>query len=259
MAIRIGVAQVETVPEDVQGNRAKALSLAGEGAERGADIILFPEGMLTGYGERFKELAEPARGPTAGAFQSLLRGRQTLVLFGLVERQGDRLYEAAVLVGAGGILAHYRKTHLWWDATGVRNETEHLTAGDKLVTFDVRGAASGVMICYDGDFPEMTRSYANLGCVLLFWLNMRGSRGHAEVKELARRNSMIIAASCNCGTDEAGRPCRGGSNITDKDGSLLAEIWDRQGLILADVDPAGVLAARRANPSFTGQRRDLYV
>lgn len=259
MTVRIGVAQVETVPDDLQGNRRKALALAAEGAARGADIILFPEGMLTGYGRRFQELAEPADGPTAAAFGALLKGSQTLALFGLVERQDDRLYEAAVLVGEAGIQAHYRKTHLWWDAVGVRNETEHLTAGDALVCFQVKGAKSGVMICYDGDFPEMTRSYANLGCVMLFWLNMRGSRGHAEVKELARRNSMIVAASCNCGHDEAGRCCRGGSNITDKDGTLLAEIWDAPGLILADVDPSGVLAARQANPSFTGQRRDLYV
>jgi len=259
MTIRIGVAQVETVPDDVEGNRDKALGLAREGVRRGADIILFPEGMPTGYGARFKELAEPADGPTGRAFQSLLQGCDTLVLFGLVERDGDGLYEAAVLVGAGGVVAHYRKTHLWWDATGVRDETEHLTAGEKLVTFPVKGHKSGVMICYDGDFPEMTRSYANLGCVLLFWLNMRGSRGHAEVKELARKNSMIVAASCNCGTDEGGRLCRGGSNVTDKDGSLLAEIWDRQGLIVADVDPTGVLEARRANPSYTGRRPELYV
>ena len=259
MTVRIGVAQVETVPDDVAGNRQKALSLVAEGVAGGADIVLLPEGMLTGYGERFEELAEPADGPTAAAFAALLKASHTQVLFGLVERQADRLYEAAVLVAADGIRAHYRKTHLWWDATGVRNETEHLTAGDKLVTFDVAGARSGVMICYDGDFPEMTRSYAHLGCVMLFWLNMRGSRGHDEVKDLARRNSMIMAASCNCGRDEAGRLCRGGSNITDADGVLLAEIWDGPGLIVADVDPAGVLPARKANPSFTGQRRDLYV
>jgi predicted amidohydrolase len=259
MTIRIGVAQVETVPDDVPGNRQKALALAGEGLERGADIILFPEGMLTGYVRKFKQLAEPADGPTAGAFRALLRGSHTRVLYGLVEREADRLYEAAVLVGGEGILAHYRKTHLWWDATGARKETDHLTAGDKLVTFEVNGAKSGVMICYDGDFPEMTRTYANLGCLLLFWLNMRGSRGHAEVVDLARRNSMVMAVSCNCGKDEAGRTCRGGSNITDKDGSLLAEVWDKPGLILADVDPSGVLAARANNPLYRGRRPELYT
>ena len=80
------------------------------------------------------------------------------------------------------------------------------------------------MICFDGDFPEMTRAYANRGCGLLFWMNNRGSRGHAEVRDLAFRNSMIGAISCCCGLDEKGMVCRGGSNITDADGSLLTEI-----------------------------------
>jgi predicted amidohydrolase len=53
--------------------------------------------------------------------------------------------------------------------------------------------------------------------------------------------------------------CRGGSNITDQDGSPLAEIWDREGIILADVEPAGVIEHRASNPWFTGHRPDLYV
>jgi predicted amidohydrolase len=114
------------------------------------------------------------------------------------------------------------------------------------------------MICYDGDFPEMTRSYANLGCAVLFWMNHRGSRGHAEVKDLASSNSMIIAASCCCGPDERGRACRGGSNITDADGTLLAEIWDEEGIIVADVAPDRALEMRAENPWYQGRRPELY-
>ena len=259
MTVRIAVAQMEIVPGKVDANRGRALALAGEGLEHRADIILFPEGMITGYCDRYENLSEPADGPTAGAFRSLLKGSEALILFGLVERDDRRFYEAAVLVGAQGIVAHYRKTHLWWAATGVRKESEHLTAGDKLVTFDVKGFKSGVMICYDGDFPEMTRSYANLGCSMLFWMNMRHQRGHDEVKDPAWRNSMIMAASCGCGKNEAGEECPGGSNITDKDGKLLAEIWNREGVIVADVDPASVAQARKANPWYTGRRPELYV
>ena len=68
-----------------------------------------------------------------------------------------------------------------------------------------------------------------------------------------------MATACCCGPDETGRPCRGGSNITDHYGKLLAEIWDREGIIYADVDPGLVPEARRRNPWFTGQRRDLYL
>ena len=117
----------------------------------------------------------------------------------------------------------------------------------------------GLTICYDGDFPETARSYALLDCAMLFWMNNRGSRGPAEVRPLAVANSMIIAASCCCGTNEGGGACPGGSNIVDLDGSVLAELWDKEGILVADVDPSRVREHRRRNPWFTGRRPDLYV
>ncbi|MBN1583113.1 MAG: carbon-nitrogen hydrolase family protein [Anaerolineae bacterium] len=115
-----------------------------------------------------------------------------------------------------------------------------------------------LLFCYDGDFREMTRAYANLGCAVVFWINNRNSRGYTEVKDLASRNSMIIAASCCCGPDEDGRECGGGSNITDEDGKPLAEIWGEEGIILADVSPEKALAQRGENPWYRGQRPELY-
>jgi predicted amidohydrolase len=147
---------------------------------------------------------------------------------------------------------------LWWNAEGLRDETAFYEAGNELVTFTVKGHKCGVMICYDGDFPEMTRAYANRGCSLLFWLNNRGERGHGEVRPLAEANTMIMPAACVCGQNELGYKCRGGSNITNFNGELLAEIWDDEGVIYADVDPAAALAAREKNPWFVGRRMDLY-
>lgn len=181
-----------------------------------------------------------------------------MIAYGLVEQSGKEFYTSAVVVAADRIVAQYRKTHLWWRAEGVRHEPTFFRPGNKLVTFDVKGHKTGVMICYDGDFPEMTRSYANLGCTLLLWLNNRGSRGHREVQPLVRTNTIIMATSCCCGKNEAGAACGGGSNITDKDGTCLSEIWDKEGIIYADVAPGTVPATRNRNPWFRGQRQDLY-
>ena len=256
--VRIAVVQQETVPGAVEVNRAKALRFAREAVANRADIVLFHEALTVGYVPNIRDLAEPADGATTRAFQQVLRGTDALILYGLIERDGDDCYTSAILVGADGVVTRYRKTHLWWRAQGLRHEPTYFRPGGELVTFDVKGRKCGVMICYDGDFPEMTRAYANLGCVMLFWLNNRGSRGHQEVAPLVRANTMIMATSCCCGKNEAGNPCRGGGNITDKDGSLLAEIWDKEGIIYADVDPGAVLAARHQNPWFRGQRQDLY-
>ncbi len=256
--VRIAVVQQDSVPGAVEENRAKAIRFAREALRNHADIILFHEALLVGYVPNILELAEPVDGRTTRAFQEILKGTESLVLYGLVERDGENYHTSAVLVGSDGVEACYRKTHLWWRANGARHEPTFFRAGDELVTFEVKGHKCGVMICYDGDFPEMTRAYANRDCVILFWLNNRGSRGHREVHPLVRANTMIMATSCCCGKNEAGNQCHGGSNITDKNGSLLAEIWDKEGIIYADVDPSTVLDARNQNPWYRGQRQDLY-
>ncbi|MCX7590655.1 MAG: carbon-nitrogen hydrolase family protein [Kiritimatiellae bacterium] len=258
MTIRIAVVQQDGNPGRPDENRAKACEYATRALEQGADVVLFHEALLTGYSPDVRRLAEPVNGPTTRAFQALLCGRDSLIIYGLTECDGERFYISAPVVSAKGVVANYRKTHLWWADKGLRHEPTYYQAGDRLVTFEFRGARCGLMICYDGDFPEMTRTYAHLGCALVFWLNNRGSRGHAEVRELAFRNSMIIAASCCCGNNEVGNPCRGGSNITDATGELLAEIWDREGIIMADVDPEKALKLRAQNPWYRGCRPHLY-
>jgi predicted amidohydrolase len=256
--IRIAVVQQETKPGAVEANRDKAVRFAREALRNKADVILFHEALLVGYVPNIHELAETADGPSTKAFQGVLKGTDALIVYGLVERDGENFYTSAVVAAADKVVARYRKTHLWWRGKGVRHEPTFFLPGNKLVTFNVKGHKTGVMICYDGDFPEMTRVYANLGCTLLLWLNNRGSRGHREVLPLVKANTIIMATACNTGKDEAGRRCRGGSNVTDKDGTLRAEIWDKEGIIYADVDPDGVIPARNENPWFRGQRQDLY-
>ena len=257
-SLRIAVVQQNGNPGKPEENRDKALRFAKQALDQGAEVILFHEELLVGYVDNLRELAETVDGTTTRAFQGLLHGKQGLIIYGLTERDGDKYYISAPVVSASGLLADYRKTHLWWKDEGLRHEPTYYLPGDRLVTFDIKGYKCGIMICYDGDFPEMTRSYANLGCSLVFWLNNRNSRGYAEVKDLAYRNSIIIATSCCCGLDETGSPCRGGSNITDATGDLLSEIWDREGLIFADVNPDKVPKMRAQNPWYRGQRPELY-
>ena len=258
MGVRIAVVQQDHNPGDVEANRRKALASVAQALSHDADVILFHEELLVGYVDDPRPLAEPVDGTTTRLFQRALRGTTSQVIYGLTERDGDDFYIAAIAVGADGLRGHYRKTHLWWDASGPRYEPNFYKAGDHWTTFDVGGYKAGIMICYDGDFLETTRSYANLGSAMLFWMNNRGSRGYEETRQKAELNSIIIATSCCCGRNERGEVCRGGSNIVDATGKLLAELWDKEGTIFADVEPSEVTALRRRNFYFVGQRRDLY-
>lgn len=257
-AVRIAVVQQEGNPGHVEVNRNKALAFAREAMEQKADAILFHEEMLVGYVENLKELAEPVDGPTTRAFQELLRGTDSKVIYGLTEKDGEDYYISAPIVSGEGLVDNYRKTHLWGWAPGLRHEPTFYKPGNRLVTFDVKGHKCGIMICYDGGFPEMARSYANLGCSILFWMNNRRSRGHREVKDLALSNSLIMPTACCCGLNEAGLFCEGGSNITGPKGELITEIWEKEGVILADVYPDKVPGIRDKNVKYKGLRSDLY-
>jgi 5-aminopentanamidase len=258
MTVKIAVVQQHSTPGAVKANRDRALENARQALDQDADIVLFHEELLTGYVDNVRDLAEAVDGETTRAFQALLTGSDQLILYGLTEREGSRYYISAPLVSCEGVVANYRKTHLWWAAEGLRHEPTVFTPGNGLVTFRLGSAKAGIMICYDGDFPEMTRAYANSGCSLVFWMNNRGSRGPQEVQPLARANSMIMATSCSCGLNEVGHSCEGGSNIIGHDGTVLAELWNDEGIIYAEARPEAVAQARQQNPWFTGQRQDLY-
>ncbi len=256
--IRIAVVQQNANHGQVEANRKKALEFIEKALQQNADVILFHEELMVGYVENMHELAEPLEGKTTKAFQKALAGTDSIVIYGLTEKDGDDFYISAPIISEKGVVANYRKTHLWWSGKGLRDETAHFKAGNKLVTFKVKDTKCGVMICYDGDFPEVTRSYANLDCSVLFWMNNRGQRGHDEVKDLAYRNSMIISSACCCGVNEMGDTCRGGSNITGPKGELIDEIWDKEGMIISDVYPDQVSSIRENNPLFKGQHPDVY-
>jgi predicted amidohydrolase len=256
--VTVAVVQQDGNPGGVETNRRKALDFAGKALAQNADVILFHEELLVGYHKDLKTLAEPVDGVTTQAFQKLLKGTDSLILYGLTEKDGNDYYISAPVVSTNGVIANYRKTHLWWLSTGLRHEPTSYRAGDKLVTFDIKGYRAGIMICYDGDFPEVTRSYANMGCSMVFWMNNRRSRGYAEVKDLASRNSMIMPVSCCCGTDEQGRQCAGGSNITGPKGELIAEIVDKEGVIFGEVYPGQIGPIREKNPWYTGLRPEIY-
>ena len=197
MPVRIAVRQQETVPRAVDANRVRALGFAREALAGGAGLILFHERLFVGYVENLRDLAEEVNGPTQ---HEILKGTDSLVLYGLTEREGADCYVSATLVGASGVVANYRKTHLWWRSKGLRHEGPVSTSpGDALVTFDLKGHKCGIMICYDG----LSRDDALLRQPRLRNRLLAQQPRSPRLRRTSRANSMIIAASCVAGTRRA--------------------------------------------------------
>jgi predicted amidohydrolase len=140
--------------------------LIAEAARQKADLVVLPE-TLTYYrtGRTLIESAEPIPGPSTDYFGELARKHDLYIVAGLVEREGHLAYNVAVLLGPdGSVVGKYRKVCL------PRGEIEAgIAPGDSYPVFTTRFGTVGLMICYDGFFPEVARQLSNRGAEVIAW------------------------------------------------------------------------------------------
>jgi len=140
--------------------------LIAEAARQHADLVVLPE-TLTYYhtGRTLVESAEPIPGPSTDYFGELARTHDLYIVAGLVERAGHLAYNVAVLLGPdGSVIGKYRKVCL------PRGEIEAgIAPGDSYPVFPTRFGQVGMMICYDGFFPEVARQLSNRGAEVIAW------------------------------------------------------------------------------------------
>ena len=107
--------------------------------------------------------AEPIPGPIVERMIGVCRETGAAVVFGLLERDGDRVYNACVLISPDGLLGAYRKIHLPY--LGI---DRFATAGERpFAVHSWRGVRVGLNICYDAAFPESSRALALAGADLI--------------------------------------------------------------------------------------------
>src|SRR5690348_14587107 len=165
--IKIAGAQIDVVFGDCEKNLARIGSALRETAKQGARLTTFPECALPGY--CFESLAEarphaePIPGPSTQRLADLCRELDVFAVVGLLEADGDRIFNAAALIGPCGVIGSYRKLHLPY--LGVDMFT---TRGDRPpATWLAGDLRVGMSICYDGAFPEASRVMALDGADLI--------------------------------------------------------------------------------------------
>ena len=138
--------------------------LIEKAAEQKADLIVLPE-TLTYYGTglTMAECAESIPGPSTDYFGQLAKKHDTYIVAGLIERDGHLIYNVGVLIGPdGNIAGKYRKVCL------PRTEIEAgIQPGEDYPVFDTRFGKVGMMVCYDGFFPEPARELSKNGAEVI--------------------------------------------------------------------------------------------
>lgn len=264
---RIACQQLAPKLGDLAANRELALAAIREGVAAGADVVVLPELITSGY---MFESPEEAAGAAIGSDHEILRewaqeaARGDIVLAaGFCERGDDgRTYNSAALLDATGLRAVYRKLHLW-----DRERLVFTPGSAPPPVLDTRVGRISAIICYDLEFPELTRSVALAGTQLLLvptnWpLVPRPEHEHPPEAMIgmsaARVNRMAIACADRLGRERE-QDWTGGTTIIGVDGWVAAESRER-GLVVADVDLEPALDKRLTEyaDAFGDRRPEFY-
>jgi len=262
-SVRVAACQLSLRVGETAGNRAAARDAIDAAAGRGAQVVVLPELVSSGYvfadAAEARSLAEPADGPTVSEWQRLA-ARHDLVIVGGFAELGDsgQVLNSAAIVDGSGTRAIYRKVHLW------HAEPDVFTPGDgDPPVVDTAYGRIGVMVCYDAEFPEWVRKPALAGADLLAlstnWPAEPTPDGERpmvvlNVQAAASANRIFIAAADRCGT-ERGVPWVGGTTIAGVDGYPLAGpvCADEPAVLVADCD------LRLARSKANGPRNNVHA
>ena len=194
---RIGLAQILSRPEAAEANRKASADAAASLFEQGAHIVVVPEMAVPWYTtnrEALEPLAEPLDGPTVSAWQEQAARHGGMVVGGLCERSGESIYNSAVAVDSSGVIAHYRKLHLF-------DVEKHCFApGDAgLTVVETAYGTVGLCICYDLRFVEVVRVLALRGadliCVPTAWVRGFDRRQYREGELIAHAEGALVQAN----------------------------------------------------------------
>jgi 5-aminopentanamidase len=236
---------------DRAANLASMRAKLREAAGNGARLIIFPECVLSGYcfksAEEAVDSAETLPGPAMESLAVDCKELNVFAIFGLLERSGSQLFNSAALVGPQGLIGSYRKTHL--PCLGVDRCT---VVGDRpYQVHDLGGLRVGMLICYDGSFPEPSRVLAINGADLIAlptnWPPEAAPSSRILTPARALENRLYFAAVNRVGT-ERGFHFVGLSRICDITGDVLAaQEDDREAILYATIDPERARSKRIVN------------
>ena len=269
---RVACLQFEPVVGEKQRNLDASVRLIEAAAAEGALLIVLPELCNSGYVFETREeafsLAEAVPGgPSCAAWIAVAQRLGVTLVAGIAERDGNALYNAAVVIGPDGYIGTFRKVHLW-NAENLFFEPGNLG----FPVFNTPHGRIGVAICYDIWFPETFRIQALKGadivCVPTNWVPIPGQAPGREAMATilamaaAHSNSIFIACADRVGT-ERGQLFEGQSVVVGCTGWPVAGPASRSAeeIVIADVDLGEARRSRNwnaFNQVLRDRRTDVY-
>ncbi len=239
--------QIAITPNDVEANIAKGLSWLEKAVhEYEAELVIFPETVTTGYetgldAGQLWDLVDEAPGRITQAIQAKAKELGVYVVWPSYRRAGERgmVYNSAILIGSDGEIAGiYDKTHpAPWER---QDGGGWVLVGDHADVFKTPLGDIGMIICYDGDFPELSRLLAVKGAEIIIRVSaLQRSYDIWYITNAARAydNHVYLLASNLIGPDAGGNYGFGHSMILNPIAWRLAQARGTEEIIAARLDP----------------------
>jgi predicted amidohydrolase len=221
-------------------------------AATGAELVVLPESATTGFTpgvdpDALWDLVAEVPGPLTEPVQATAARLGVYAVLGTYERGPTRgaVHNTAVLIGPDGeVRGAYRKTHLFCGED--RDGGGWVTPGDEAVVVDTDLGKIGLMICFDGDYPELARIQAVRGAEVI--CRPSALLRSADIWELTNRaraydNHVFVVAANATGVDPAGVIYFGNSMIVTPIADVLARAASHEGWVSARLDPATAMAS----------------
>ncbi|QWW70283.1 carbon-nitrogen hydrolase family protein [Rhizobium sp. WYJ-E13] len=239
--VRIAAAQTLEYRENIEAALTCALDMIRQAEAEGARLLCFPEGFLQGYltePEAARRAAMGLASPTFKAVTNRLATAGLMIVMGMIESEGDDLFNTAVVIQKGEVIGRYRKAHL------LKGE-RFFRPGTETPIFTVDGLRFGINICYDTGFPEAAHKVALAGASLLVCCaNNMMPRANAEkfrhVHNAARgercRETGLWLISADVTGERNGRISWGPTAVLNPAGNVVAELpLEAPGLLVFDI------------------------
>lgn len=257
-AFTVAAIQIAPLPgpltaESIKGNVVKSV----DWVERcvgttGAELVVLPESVTTGFTPGISpddlwDLVSDLPGPTIEPLQEAARRLGVHVVVGTYERGPERgvVYNSAALLDRRGEIAGtYRKTHPFCTETRARGGW--VTPGSDVCVVETDLGHIGIIICFDGDYPELSRITAVRGAEVI--VRPSALLRSADIWELTNRaraydNHVYVVGANATGADPAGVLYFGNSMVVSPIAEVMARATTHECWVSARLDPATAMAA----------------
>jgi predicted amidohydrolase len=267
-SFKVGLIQMRS-GLDPAANLAGVLELIDQAKQAGADYVLTPEMtniLAIKRDHLFANIVAEENDPTLATLREVARDLAIYVHIGslAIKASAEKAANRSFLIDRKGeVAARYDKIHMFdVDLAGDESyrESSNYRPGELAVLADLPWGRLGMTVCYDLRFPALYRALAEAGASFLaipaaFTKQTGEAHWHVLMRARAIENGCYVIAAAQGGQHENGRSTFGHSIVVDPWGKIVAEGGIEPGVIMAEIDPAAVVAARSKVPSLNHGRR----